>query len=304
MKRDFFKNLIRALRLPFVSASILPFSYGSMLAINSAGFSWIRFLLGFIAVLSAHLSANLINDFADSKSQADWLDKSYYGFFGGSKLIQTGVFTEQFYFKLSLFFAFLSACMIFALAIIMASYMIIFYFLIILFLSWAYSAKPLQLVYRGCGEFVVFILFGPASVMGGYFIQTQIFPELKGLMLSLPFGFLVTAILFANEVPDFPQDYQAGKATWVKFSGTEKAYLIYAGLIALGFLTIILNFILGYTGLLSLLSLLLIFPAIKACFILKNNYQNKSKLLLASKLTILTQTLVGLILLVSLFFSL
>ena len=66
----FINNLVRALRFPFITASVLPFVLGSL--IERGDFSFVKFFLGLIAVVCAHLSANLINDYADSKSQAVW----------------------------------------------------------------------------------------------------------------------------------------------------------------------------------------------------------------------------------------
>ncbi|MFA5096893.1 MAG: hypothetical protein WC478_06095, partial [Candidatus Omnitrophota bacterium] len=82
------KKIIRALRLPFISASILPFVFGSLIARQD--FNMLGFTLGLLAVIFTHLSANLINDYFDSKSGVDWRDGNFYGFFGGSKLIQEG----------------------------------------------------------------------------------------------------------------------------------------------------------------------------------------------------------------------
>mgnify|MGYP001163231979 CR=1 FL=1 len=79
------KDLVRALRVPFLSASVLPFVFGA--AIERHGFHPWGFLLGLGACVSTHLSSNLINDYADSKSGADWQDRKFYQFFGGSQLI-------------------------------------------------------------------------------------------------------------------------------------------------------------------------------------------------------------------------
>ena len=87
-------NFIRAFRLPFITASTLPFVAGSLF--ERGNFNFTGFILGFIAVAATHLSANLINDYADSRSGADWGDRHYYGLFGGSKLIQEGGLTESF----------------------------------------------------------------------------------------------------------------------------------------------------------------------------------------------------------------
>lgn len=149
----FIKNLTRALRMPFITASALPFVFGSL--VERGNFSFIKFFLGLIAVVSAHLSANLINDYADSKSKADWQDKNFYGFFGGSKLIQEGVFSERFYFNLAVAMAVISALAIIGLAVMLKSFFVIGVFLTAIFLSWSYSAKPLQLVYRRLGELVI-----------------------------------------------------------------------------------------------------------------------------------------------------
>lgn len=160
-----FQDIIRALRLPFISASALPFIFGSL--IERGHFNLWGFLLGLGAVIGTHLSANLINDYADSKSGGDWQDKKFYSFFGGSKLIQEGVFSERFYLKAAIFFAAFACVCVIALAWILKKYSVISIFTAIIFLSWSYSHKPLQFSYHRLGELIILILFGPALVMGG-----------------------------------------------------------------------------------------------------------------------------------------
>ena len=288
------RDLMRALRLPFITASALPFIFGSL--IGHSHFKTATFLFGLTSALSAHLSANLINDFADSVSGADWQDRNFYGFFGGSKLIQEGVFSRQFYFILAASFGLLSFFAALALAVILKSAFVLFIFAAIIILSWAYSAKPLQLSYHRLGEIAIFILFGPALVMGGYFLQTNIFPDIKSFMLSLPFGFLTTAILYANEIPDLQDDVKAGKFTWASVTGAKKAYLAYCALIAFAFLSVILNVGCRFIDPAALISLLLIFIAAKAAAILKNYPDDKKRLVISSQLTIAVHLLVSLIL--------
>ncbi|MDD5356516.1 MAG: prenyltransferase, partial [Candidatus Omnitrophica bacterium] len=140
----------------------------------------------------------------------------------------------------------------------------------------------------------------PALVMGGYFIQTGIFPDLRSFVLSLSFGLFTSTILFANEVPDFAEDKKSGKNNLVSVCGVEKAYLGYYMLIASGLLSIFAALALGYLGIVSILSLLIIFPAIKTGKILKNYYSDKLKLISSSKITINIQMLSGMILILSL----
>ena len=288
------KNLIRALRLPFVSASALPFIFGSL--VSRTHFNMMIFLLGLTTVISTHLSANLINDFADSESGVDWQDKRVYNFFGGSKLIQEGTFSKEFYLGLAISFALISFFSALALTVALKNIFILGIFMTIISASWAYSVRPLQFSYRGLGEVTVFILFGPALVMGGYFLQTNIFPDLKSFMLSLPFGFLTTAILYANEIPDLKDDKASGKFTLAGAIGRKDAYLFYYSLTALAFLSIILNVNYRFIGPRALFSLLLIFVVCKAARILEKHVDDKDMLVESSRLTIAVQTLASLIL--------
>jgi len=292
------KYLIRALRLPFITASVLPFIFGSFLV--RGNFHFVNFLIGIIAVAATHLSSNLINDYADSKSGADWRDMNSYGFFGGSKLIQEGVFPEKFYRDLAFKFGALSAASVIVLSIILNSLSIIGFYLLIILLGWSYSLKPLKLACRGVGEMVIFFLFGPALVMGGYFIQTTIFPTLQGLILSLPFGLFTTAVLFSNEIPDFVQDKESGKITWVNFLGPQKSFRLYYLLMILGFGTILYAVYTGYLGRIAIFSLVFIAPAIKAGGILRRHYAEKEKLVVSSRITIALQMWVSIILILDL----
>ena len=291
------KNIIRALRLPFVSARALPFIFGSL--ISRGHFNSAVFFLGLAAVVSTHLSSNLINDYADSKSRADWQDRRFFGFFGGSKLIQEGVFTERFYILLSLFFAFLAALTVTALAIMLKSVFIILIFPVVIFLGWAYSAKPLQFSYRRMGEIVIFILFGPVLVMGGYFLQTGIFPDVKSFMLSLPFGLLTTAILYANEVPDLKDDEKAGKFTWAGLTDAKNRHILYRALTGLAFLSIIVNVGSQFMHPAAILSLLPAFACAKAAMIIKEHPEDKDMLVKSSQLTIAAQAAVSVILIIA-----
>ncbi|MFA5144515.1 MAG: prenyltransferase [Candidatus Omnitrophota bacterium] len=288
------RNIIRALRLPFLSASIIPFVFGSLIVRSS--FNVFAFIYGFLAVLATHLSANLINDYADSKSGADWQDRNFYKFFGGSKLIQENILTDKFYLLAALALALIAGICVILLSLALRNFLAVWVYAAIITLSWSYSEKPLQFSYHGWGELFIFILFGPALVMGGYFIQTGIFPDLKSFMLALPFGFLTTAVLFANEVPDFLDDQKAGKFTWVSISGPSRAFLFYYLLIGLAFLSILLNVILGFLGVWALFSFVCIIPAHKAAVILKEYPFDKARLIESSKLAIAAQSFASLIL--------
>jgi 1,4-dihydroxy-2-naphthoate octaprenyltransferase len=292
-----FRVAIRALRLPFLSASVLPFIAGYFFAAEP--FVWATFATGVLAVALTHTGANLINDYADSQSGADWADRQNYVFFGGSKLIQEGVLSEKFYLY-GAWVCFAGAfCAIVFLSWLLSTYMIFLYAFVILGLSYVYSQKPFQFCYHRLGELILFILFGPALVMGGYYIQTTTFPHGPSFVLSLPFAFLTTAILFANEVPDYETDKAAGKMTWVSITGAQNAYLLYAALMMLGFVSIVVNVYLGYLNGVAFFSFLLLVPAVKAMRILQTSFKDKTRMMTSSQLTVQAQMITSLILIVS-----
>lgn len=279
-----FITILRALRLPFISASALPFIFGSF--IEEGRFNTFTFIVGLLSAIATHLGANLINDYADSKSGTDWQDKKFYGFFGGSKLIQENILSEMFYLRSAIFCFFIALSGIIILSIVLSNLSFLVYYFIILILGIFYSCPPFKLSYRRLGEIIIFFLFGPALVMGGYFIQTGIFPELKSFLLSLPFGFLTTAILFANEIPDYPQDKKSGKNNWVGLLGEKKSWGLYLLLVSFAFLSIAFSILRGILSPWVGISLIFILPALKAANILKKNYSDKQKLIQSSRLTI------------------
>jgi 1,4-dihydroxy-2-naphthoate octaprenyltransferase len=293
-------NFIQAIRLPFITASLLPFLFGSFIVREN--FNFLGFVFGLMAAVSTHISANLINDYADSKSGADWHDKRSYKFFGGSKLIQQNIFSEKFYLIAAITFALASVISVILLSIVLKSFFVLGVYAAIAILSWFYSISPLRFSYNRVGEIAIFLLFGPALVEGGYFIQTGIFPDLESFLLSVPFGIFTTAILFANEIPDFYEDQKSGKNTWVSLFGPKNSFIFYYFLIFAGFFAVLLNVVLGFLSPWALFTFLLIVPAIQAARIIRNSYENKIELMQSSKLTIAVQNLAGILLVLVVFF--
>ncbi len=293
------KVYIRAFRLPFITASVLPFIFGSLYPHQ---FNFVVFLAGLICVIFTHLGANLINDYSDSKTGLDWKDKKFYGFFGGSKLIQEGTLSEKFYLKSAIICFIISTISVFFLMVKLDSVKIIIYYFLILFLGFSYSHKPFQFSYHFLGELIIFILFGPVTVMGAYFLQTGIFPSLNSFFLSLPFGFFTAAILVANEVPDHKEDSLVNKSNLIKLIASKDAYLLYLILNILGFMSILISCFLGLLPFVTLISLGSFLLILKAMAIIKKDFNLKHKLMKSSQLTILNQTLVSLILILSIIF--
>ncbi len=289
---------VRALRLPFLTASVMPFCLGALWP-ASALIGW-PFLLGLVAVAATHLSANLVNDYADSRSGADWHDLTYHqGLFGGSKLIQEGRLSEGWYLRAAVLCGLVAVAAGAALAWALGSVVPVLGMAAVLALAWAYSKRPLQLAYRGLGEPVIFLLFGPAVVMGGQYTQTGVLVTAAGFWLSLPFGFLTTAILVANEIADADADRQAQKRTWVQRLGRAGAGRLHGALVLAAGLALAWCLGVGVVGPAGAIALAGLLPAATATALLTTGTPSPRRWLMASKLTIAGQALTSLLVLLT-----
>jgi 1,4-dihydroxy-2-naphthoate polyprenyltransferase len=284
--------LSRALRWPFLTASVFPYLFGALLL--PGALRLLPFALGLAAVAALHLSANLLNDYSDSQSGADWKDETYYGFFGGSKLIQEGRLSAAFYRNGAALFAAVAFLAVVILAVLLRNPGMVGLFAGVLLLAWAYSHRPLQLSYRRLGEAAVFLLFGPATVLGGAFIQLGHWPPPQVLLASLPFGFLTAAILVANEVPDHADDAKSGKRNWVGWIGPERAFVLYGLLLGAGCIASLALFASGLVRPLALIGLLAAPLGWRAASILRAKHGDKLALLQSSRLTIGLHAIVSL----------
>jgi 1,4-dihydroxy-2-naphthoate octaprenyltransferase len=278
-------TILRASRAGFLPASILPFMAGALLALKEGYlFPPEKFLVGLAAVISAHLSANLFNDYFDHKSGSDTTEKKS-PFFGGALMIQEGALSPAKIFLLGLCFAFLS--------LVCAVFLAFFYnrisYLVIAgaagALAYWYTAPPFRFAYRRSGEVVIFLLFGVLLVTGSYFLYSGRF-SYSSFLISLPVAFLIVSVIIANEVPDLESDLAAGKRNLVSFVGKERAYLLYLYTTAASYLFILLNVSAGILAPAAALLAILYPAAIPAAMILKRKTSSISQYNISSALAI------------------
>lgn len=91
-----------------------------------------------------------------------------------------------------------------------------------LVLGWSYHGPPLRLVYRGFGELVVVLCYGPLMVVSTTLIQTQQWLA-SAVWVSVPLGLMIAAFLWVNEFPDYRADQGAGKRNLVVLLGRQRA---------------------------------------------------------------------------------
>lgn len=215
----------RAVRAFSFTASLIPPTVGAMLAfMHEAPARWALFPLVLVASVAYHAGTNLVNDYYDYKNSVDRR-----GTLGSSGLLVQGLIPARSILRGAMFF--------FALGTIIGFYFIsvrglpIFALGLIGLLGGVfYTAGPVSYKYRGIGEPLVFMLMGPLMVVGSYLVLTGGF-RWDVVLVSLPVGCLVAAILQSNDLRDIAYDSTVGVRTAAIVFGSKVAGVVYYSLI-------------------------------------------------------------------------
>jgi len=118
-----------------------------------------------------------------------------------------------------------------------------------------YEAPPIRWVYRGLGELMIALSYGPWMVMGSLYLHTRTLP-LEALAASFVPAAFIMALAVVNAVPDFHQDRLVGKRNLVVRLGRERGVYLYLGLAAAAFAIVVAGVAAGIFPLASLAALL------------------------------------------------
>jgi 1,4-dihydroxy-2-naphthoate octaprenyltransferase len=227
---------IRALRAPFLVASVLPVILGGVLAWaflarpgGIVAFNVPLFLLTLVGAVFVHLATNVLNDNFDFRSGNDLAVKHQNPFAGGGRVLTTGKLSVNAHLGVGI--AFLGLGALIGLYLVMQTSLTLLWIgLVGVFAAFFYVAPPVRLAHRGVGELFVGLSFGPLVVMGTYFVQTTRL-DWGPFFLSVAFGSLVAAILWINEFPDVEADVSVGKRTLMSRLGYERSTYVYLELL-------------------------------------------------------------------------
>ncbi len=276
---------IKAIRAPFFSATVMSAVIAGALAYSEGKFSWL-YLFGAIFIIAGSNSGiNLINDYFDHKSKNDELNKYHGPFSGGSRVIQDNLIKPR-----SILIVGITSFIIVSLVglyfVIFVNLHLLWFGLAAVLLGYFYTASPLRLAYRGLGEILVFIKAGPLAVCGSYLLFTGNI-TLEAILISIPQGLLLTAILFINEFPDYEADKLANKRHIIVRIGRRRARVFYAVLIIAIYLSVLVPVILQLVPI-YLLAVFITLPlAVQAVSTTFKNYNNERAIIPAQAKTIL-----------------
>jgi 1,4-dihydroxy-2-naphthoate octaprenyltransferase len=250
------KTLIRITRAPFLTAIIVPVLLGTCVAWREGSFHAGLFLLTLVGAVFVQVGLNMSNDYFDHLAGTDENNRELTPFSGGSRVIQDGTFGARKVLIVSTSCYLIGAAIGVNLAWI-RGWPVLWLGLIGLFLAFFHNAPPVNLysLAPGVGELAVGLGFGPVTVLGAYYVQTQQLSP-GALCASIPIGLFIAAVLYINEFPDHQADKAAGKKTLVAVFGRKRAVWGYIGLLIAAYATIVIEVALRNTPLTTLLALL------------------------------------------------
>jgi len=265
------------MRLPFLSATFVPiFAGAAVTSMLGQDVSWGWLLLTLLAGSLLHIGTNTSNDYFDHISGTDARNYNYSnkGLNGGSRSIQMGLISPKGILTVAIIAFTLSAVVGIPL-IIKSGLSILWLGLIGFFSGLFYTAPPFKFSSRkGMGELLIGLNFGPLMVAGSALVQTgQLLPE--AFLAGIPIGFLIAAVVYMNEFPDYDSDKATGKNTLIVVFGPEKARAGYVALVASAFASIVILAFNGTVPMLSLIALLAVYFGFTATRTLYKYYNNR-----------------------------
>jgi len=96
-----------------------------------------------------------------------------------------------------------------------------------------YVAPPIRWAYRGLGELVIALSYGPWMVLGSLYLHTRTL-SWSALVVSLVPGCLIMGLAVVNAIPDYHQDRLVGKRNLCVRLGRRRAVTLYLALAAAG----------------------------------------------------------------------
>jgi 1,4-dihydroxy-2-naphthoate octaprenyltransferase len=241
---------LTALRPVSFTASVIPVLVGTAIAAERA-FDALLFVLALMGSVAIHAGTNLVNDYFDHVKGTDTAES-----LGPSGVIQRGVLSPRAVLVGGIV-AFSAGAGIGLLITALTGWPVLALGLASVAAGYFYTASPFSLAYRGLGEVVVFVFMGPVIVMGAYYVQTEAWAWAP-FIASLPVGFLVAAILHANNVRDIESDRRNRKWTLAALAGRPAADYEFIGLMLSGYAVVVVMTIVGaapWPVLISLLTL-------------------------------------------------
>ncbi|MFO7299908.1 MAG: 1,4-dihydroxy-2-naphthoate polyprenyltransferase [Actinomycetes bacterium] len=205
-------------------AAVAPVVAAAGLAVADDAFRWDAFIWALVAALAIQVAANFANDVSDAARGADTPER-----IGPPRMVAAGVIPPR-----QMWIATWAAVVVAGIAAIgltaIAGPVVMVIGVASVLAMLGYVGGPVPYGYRGLGEVFVFVFFGLVATVGARFVHDGTAPR-SAWLVAIPVGFVVTAILVANNLRDIPTDEAAGKRTLAVILGDKRTRMLYAALV-------------------------------------------------------------------------
>ncbi len=215
----------RAARPRTLTATYAPLGVAAVIALQDGVFEPVTFVLSLVAALLLQVAANLINEYEDYRRGADKLKQA-----GQGMVIKQQVLTPR-QVLLGAIGTTLAGALIGLILVTQSGPLLIWIGLGGVLVVITYTAGPFPLSYHGLGELAVFVFMGPLMILGAYYIMSRGQTSPVPLLVGLPIGSMVAAILHANNIRDIEADRAVNKRTLAVRFGLPAARVEYAVLV-------------------------------------------------------------------------
>ncbi len=209
--------------------TIISVTVGSLLGlVLQSRFNLYLALLVLAGMIAIHAATNIINDFFDTVHGVDkpWAPTTLYRIhpildkvLSPPEVITIGIILYSL------------ASLIGVYLLMLREWPVLIMAMVGIFAIIEYTSVPLKYKYRGLGQLIVFLMWGPLMTTGSYFVQTgnwEGYPTV--LLISIPLGIWVALVLLANNLKDISYDYEMNIMTVPIWLGKEKALKLFAGM--------------------------------------------------------------------------
>jgi len=211
-------------------ASVVPVIVGTACAVGEGGIIVWRALAAMVVALAIQVGTNYQNDYADGVRGTDSQRV------GPVRLVASGLATPSEVRNAALVSMLVAAAAGLALAIAVSPWLLVVGATSFL-AGYFYTGGPKPYGYLGFGELFVFVFFGLVATIGSAYVQIEKITSVA-VVAAIPVGFLITALLVANNLRDIPTDGPAGKRTLAVRLGDKRTRWLYCLLILVAFLVL------------------------------------------------------------------
>ncbi|MBC7297417.1 MAG: 1,4-dihydroxy-2-naphthoate polyprenyltransferase [Demequina sp.] len=201
--------------------SVSPVAVGSAAAGALGAFRPLPALLALVVGLALQIASNYANDYADGVRGTD------VNRVGPSRLVASGRARPSVVKRAAYIASGIGALAGLALCAVSGQWWLIVVGGLAIPAAWAYTATSNPYGYRGWGEAVVWIFFGPVALLGTMFTQAGTITW-WAVVASASVGLYAVALLMVNNIRDIEGDALAGKRTLAVRLGDHRVRRLFA----------------------------------------------------------------------------